>query len=132
VVDKLTKDAHFVLVKTTHKVANIAKIYMQEISKLHGVPKVIVFYRDPKLTSNFWKRLFKGFGTSYHLDSYEKTKRNNMIIEDMLRIHVMDQPSKWEDYLHLVEFDYNNGYQASLKMSLCYTLYGKKCNMPVS
>ena len=28
----------------------------------------------------------------------------------------MDQPSKWEDYLHLVEFDYNNGYHSSLNI----------------
>jgi hypothetical protein len=35
----------------------------------------------------------------------------------MLRMHVMDKTSKGEDYLHLVEFTYNNGYQASLKMS---------------
>jgi hypothetical protein len=42
VVDKLTKDAHFILVKLTHKEANIADIYMREISRLHGVPKEIV------------------------------------------------------------------------------------------
>jgi hypothetical protein len=42
VVDKLTKDAHFIMVKVTHKVANIAEIYMREISRLHGVPKAIV------------------------------------------------------------------------------------------
>jgi hypothetical protein len=29
----------------------------------------------------------------------------------------MDKPSKWGDYLHLVEFFYNDGYQASLNMS---------------
>jgi len=34
----------------------------------------------------------------------------------MLRKCVMENPSKWEDYLHLVEFDYSNGYQSSLKM----------------
>ena len=34
----------------------------------------------------------------------------------MLRMYVMDKPLKWEDYLHLVEFSYNNGYQASLKI----------------
>ena len=44
----------------------------------------------------------------------------------------MDKPSKWEDYLHLVEFSYNNGYQASLKMSPFEGLYGRKCNTPVS
>jgi hypothetical protein len=54
------------------------------------------------------------------------------VIEDMLRMYVMDKPSKWEDYLHLVEFSYNNGYQASLKMSPFEALYGRKCNMPVS
>jgi hypothetical protein len=56
----------------------------------------------------------------------------NQVIEDMLRMHVMDKPSKWEDYLHLVEFSYNNGYQESLKMSPFEALYGKKCNTIVS
>jgi hypothetical protein len=50
----------------------------------------------------------------------------------MLRMHVMDKPSKWEDYLHLVEFSYNNEYQGSLNMSPFEALYGKKCNTPVS
>jgi len=50
----------------------------------------------------------------------------------MLRMYVMDKPSKWEDYLHLVEFAYNNQYQESLKMSPFEALYGRKCNMPVS
>jgi len=102
VVDKLSKVAHFIPVKTTHKVANIADIYMKEVSKLHGVPKAIVSNKDPKFTSNFWKRLSKGFGTnlnlstSYHPKSGEQTERTNKIIEDMLRMHVMDQRSKWE------------------------------------
>ena len=39
----------------------------------------------------------------------------------------MDQPSKWEDYLHLVEFAYNNGYHSSLKMSPFEAMYGRKC-----
>ena len=44
----------------------------------------------------------------------------------------MDQPSKWEDYLHLVEFAYNNGYHSSLKMSPFEAMYGRKCNTPIS
>ena len=47
-------------------------------------------------------------------------------------MYVMDKPSKWEDYLHLVEFAYNNGYQSSLKMIPFEALYGRKCNTPVS
>ena len=44
----------------------------------------------------------------------------------------MDKPSRWEDYLHLVELAYNNVYHASLKMSPFEALYGRKCNTPVS
>jgi hypothetical protein len=47
-------------------------------------------------------------------------------------MYVMDQPSKSKDYIHLVEFAYNNGYQASLKMSPFEALYGRKCNTIVS
>jgi hypothetical protein len=54
------------------------------------------------------------------------------VIKDMLRMYVMDKPSKWEDYLHLVEFYYNNGYQTSLNMIPFEALYGRKCNTLVS
>jgi hypothetical protein len=50
----------------------------------------------------------------------------------MLRMYVMDKPSRWGDYLHLVEFSYNNGYHASLKMSPFEALYGRKCSTAVS
>ena len=58
VVDKLTKATHFILVKSTRKTDDIAKIFMKEIFKLHGLPKAIVSKRDVKFTSNFWKGLF--------------------------------------------------------------------------
>ena len=44
----------------------------------------------------------------------------------------MERPTKWEDYLHLVEFAYNNGYLASTKMIPFEVLYGKKCTTPVN
>ena len=68
VVDKLTKVAYFIPIKSTHKAANIAYIYMKEISRLHGIPKAIVSQRDSKFTSNFWKRLFKEFGTNLNFN----------------------------------------------------------------
>jgi hypothetical protein len=105
---------------------------------LHGIPKTIVSDRDLKFTSKLWKGLFKGFktnlnfNTAYHPKSDGKTERVNQVIEYMLRMYVMDKTSKWEDYLHLVEFYYNNGYQASLKMIPFEALYGRKCNTPIS
>jgi hypothetical protein len=111
---------------------------MKEVARIHGVTKALISNIDAKFTSNFWKDLFKGFeknlnlSTMYYPDSNGKTKRTNIIIEDMLKIYVMDQPLKWEDYIHLVEFNYNNGYQAPLKMSPFEALYSRKCNTLVS
>ena len=47
-------------------------------------------------------------------------------------MYVMDTSSKWEDYIHLVKFDYNIRYRTSLKMSPFEALYGRKCNTPMS
>ena len=62
-VDKLTKLTHFIPVKSTHKTDDIAKIFMKDIFKLHGLPKAIVSNRNVKFTSNFWKGLFVDLGT---------------------------------------------------------------------
>jgi hypothetical protein len=138
VVDKLTEAAHFIPMNITHKETNVADSYIREVARFHGVPKTIVSERETKFTSKFWKGLFKGFitnlnfSTAYHLDSNGQTKRVNQLIEDMLRMYMMVKPSKCEDYIHLVEFAYNNGYQASLKMSPFEALYGRQCNTLVS
>ena len=54
------------------------------------------------------------------------------MLEYMLFMYVMEKPSKWEYYLHLVEFDYNNVHQASLWMSPYESLYGRRCRTPVT
>ena len=138
VVDKLSKETHRIPVKTTHTSADIANIFMKEILCLHGIPKVIISDRDPKFTGNFWETSFKGldtklnFSTSYHLQMGGQIKRVNKVLEDMLRMYASDYPKKWEDYLHLVEFAYNNHYQASTTLSPFEILYGRKCNTPIT
>ena len=115
VVDKLTKSAHFIPVKSTHNTDDIAKLFMKEIFKLHGFLKAIVYDRDVKFTSNFWKGLFAdlgtkiNFSTAYHPQTDGHTKRVNQVLEDMLRMYMMEKPTKREEYLYLVEFAYNNG-----------------------
>jgi hypothetical protein len=64
VVDKLTKFVHFLPMKTTHTTTNIVEIFMKEIARLHGILRTPVLDRDKKFTSNFWRGLFKGFGTN--------------------------------------------------------------------
>eukprot|EP00253_Pinus_taeda_P002642 PITA_02642 len=138
VVDKLSKSSHFIPVQSTYRAAQIENIFMQNIFKLHGLPKVIISDRDVKFTSAFWRTLFEGLGTqlsfstAYHPQTDGQTERVNQVLEDMLRTYVMQQPTRWEDYLHLVEFAYNNGYHSSLKMSPFEVLYGRKCRTPSS
>jgi hypothetical protein len=64
VVDKLKKATHFVPVKTTHTKTNIMDILMKEIDRLHGIPRTIISDRDTKFIFNFWRGLFKEFGTN--------------------------------------------------------------------
>ena len=71
-VDKLSKYAYFIPLKSTYNAVNVVEIFLKEIFRLHGVPKTVIYDRDVKLTSNFWKSLFVGletkinFNTSYH------------------------------------------------------------------
>eukprot|EP00253_Pinus_taeda_P012189 PITA_12189 len=138
VVDKLSKAAHFIPVQSTYRAAQIAHIFMQNVFKLHGLPKTIISDRDVKFTSAFWKTLFAelgtqlNFSTAYHPQTDGQTERVNQMVEDMLRAYVMQQPTRWEDYLHLVEFAYNNGYHTSTQMSPFEVLYGRKCRTPAS
>ena len=72
------------------------------------------------------------FSTAYHTQIDGKTERLNQIVEDMLRMYVMKNPMKWDDYMHLANFVYNNGYQTSAKMSPFEALYGQKCRTLVT
>ena len=134
VVDRLTKVAHFIPVKSTHSTNEVVQVFIKDIMRLHGILRNIVSDRDAKFISRFWKELFAGLGielafsTTYHPHKDGHTERVNKILEDML----MHQYRRWEDYLPLVEFAYNNGYQESLKMSQIEALYGHNCNTPIN
>ena len=81
VVDKLTKATRFIPIKSMYKADAIMKIFMKVIFRLHGFPKEIIFDRDPKFTSKFWKGLFAylgtklNFKTSYHPQTDEQKKQ---------------------------------------------------------
>jgi hypothetical protein len=52
-VDRLTKSAHFVPVKTDYRASKYAKIYVARIMSLHGIPKIIVTDRGTQFVSQF-------------------------------------------------------------------------------
>ena len=56
IVDRLTKVAHFLLVKNTYSGARLAELYMERIVCLHGVSKKIVSNRVLSLHRNSGRR----------------------------------------------------------------------------
>ncbi|KAG8485714.1 hypothetical protein CXB51_019031 [Gossypium anomalum] len=69
VVDRLTKSAHFISVRTDYSLDKLAELYISQIVKLHGVPISIVSDRDPRFTSRFWKKLQEALGTKLHFST---------------------------------------------------------------
>ncbi|WRX34115.1 Integrase [Theobroma cacao] len=78
IVDRLTKSAHFILVKTSYGSAKYAKVYIDCIVRLHGVLVTIVFDRGPQFTNKFWRSLHEALGTrlnfstTYHPQTDDK------------------------------------------------------------
>jgi hypothetical protein len=137
IVDRLTKSAHFIPVRMDFPRERLAKLYMKEVVRLHGVPRSIVSDRDPRFVSEFWEGLHGSMGTklnrstAYHPESDGQTERVNQIMQDMLRACAMEFAGSWDEHLNLVEFAYNNSYQASIKMAPYEALYGRRCRTPV-
>jgi hypothetical protein len=81
IVDRLTKVAHFIPVKTTYSGAKLAELYMSRIVCLHGVSKKIVSDRGSQFTSKFWEKLHESmdtmlnFSSAYHPQKDGQTER---------------------------------------------------------
>jgi hypothetical protein len=63
IVDRLTKVAHFIPVKTTYSGPQLVELYMSRIVSLYGVSKKIVFDIGTQFTSRFWERLYETLDT---------------------------------------------------------------------
>ena len=60
-----------------------------------------------------------------------QSKRLIQVLKDMLRGCVMEFPRSWNRYIPLMEFAYNNSYQASIGMTPYKNLYGRRCRTSV-
>jgi hypothetical protein len=136
-VDRLTKVAHFIPIKTTYSRPQLAELYMLRIVYLYGVPKKIVSDRGTQFTSMFWDRLHETLDTqlcfcsAYHPQTNGETERVNQILEDMLRACALQYGRSWDNSLSYAELSYNNSYQESLKMAPFEMLYGHRCWTPL-
>ena len=138
IVDRLTKSAHFLPVKTTHTAKQYAQLYMDRIVSLHGIPKTIISDRGTQFIARFWEHFHAALGTqlirssAYHPQTDGQTERINQILKDMLRACALTYSQKWDESLPLAEFAYNNSYQESIRMAPFEALYGRRCRTPLN
>ncbi|WVZ52374.1 hypothetical protein U9M48_003443 [Paspalum notatum var. saurae] len=138
IIDRFTKSAHFIPVKTIYHAKTYAELYIARILSLHGVPQTITSDSGSLFVSRFWGHLQTALGTSlihsssYHPQTSGQVERVNQILEDMLRACALTYSAKWDECLSLAEFAYNNSYQKSLEMAPFEALYGRRCRTPLN
>jgi hypothetical protein len=72
IVDRLTKVAHFLQVRTTYSSARLAELYMERKVSLHGVPKKIVSDRGTQFISHYWQKIHESLGTKLNFSKFSK------------------------------------------------------------
>ena len=116
IVDRLTKSAHFIPIRIYYSMDRLAKLFVDEIVRLHGVPLSIMSDRDPRFASIFWKELQSALGTklkfitAFHPQTDGQLERLIQGLEHMLRGCVMEFSGSWDRYIPLMKFAYNNSF----------------------
>ncbi|GJQ93435.1 reverse transcriptase domain-containing protein [Tanacetum coccineum] len=96
IVDRLTKSAIFVSMRETDPLDKLARIYLKEVVSRHGIPVSIIYDRDPRFASRFWRTLQKALGTSldmstsYHPETDGQSEKKIQTLKDMLRACMID------------------------------------------
>ena len=114
IVDRFMKMIRLKKATTNISLEGIAKIYRNNIWKLHGIPRKILSDRGLQFALKFMEELTKALGTKrqlltvYHLQTDRQMERINQEIETFLRYYVNYQQDDWTNWLAAAEFQYNN------------------------
>ncbi|KAK9230064.1 hypothetical protein WN944_023031 [Citrus x changshan-huyou] len=131
VVDRLSKYAHFSALSHPYTAALVAKIFVRDVAKLHGMPRTIVSDRDPIFLSQFWEEFFQLQGSSlcrssaYHPQTDGQTEVVNRSLEGYLRCFAGHQPSTWTNWLPWAEWWYNTTFHSAIQMTPFEAIYGR-------
>ena len=137
IMDRLTKTAHFIAMRNTWTLEQLARAYLEEIVRLYGVPSSIMSDRDTRFQSGFWQKLQEAFGTllrfstTFHPATDREAERKIQTLEDVLRACALDFKKAWDEQLALIEFSYNNSYHSSIEMAPYEALYDRQCRTPL-
>ena len=90
-VDRFSKMAHFIPLRTEEHIKELALTFLEEIWRLYGLPESIISDRDTRFTSKFWMSLIHvlqvklNVSTAFHPETDKQTERVNQILEQYLR-----------------------------------------------
>jgi len=115
VVDRLTKIVYFISTMEKTLVEGLARLFRDNVWKLHGLPKSIISDRGPQFVAGLIRELNRILGiksklsTVFHPQIDGQTERVNQELEQYLRISIDHRQEQWLEWLGTVEFTYNKG-----------------------
>ena len=101
----------------------LAKLFYNNIWKLHGLPDSITSDREVQFASQFTKELNKMLGietklsTAFHSQTDGQTERINQEVEQYLRLFINHRQNDWSDWIPSAEFSLNNATFSVIKNS---------------
>jgi hypothetical protein len=134
IIDKLSRQAHFVSLPPKFDAFYLAHLYLHEVYRHHGLPRVLISNRDVRFTSFFWTALMKRLGgklifsTAYHPQTDGQSERTIGTLYDTIRPYVCCLQTDWDQYLDQLEFDYNNSEHTSSGQTPFLVAYGQHPN----
>ena len=137
VVDRFSKMAHFIPCSQTFDASRVAKLFLDQVVKLHGLPKTIVSDRDVRFTSYFWKTLWHllgtklKFSTAYHPQTDGQTEVVNRSLGNLLRCLVGESLGNWDLLLPHAKFAYNSSINRSTGKSAFEIVHGYRPRRPI-
>ena len=138
VVDKATRMVHLIPCRKSITAAETAKLYWDNVVKLHGIPAILYSDRGTQFTSQFWKSLWEltgtqlRFSTAYHPQTQGVVERMNSVVGQMLRCIIHEnRGSAWDSLLPTVELTINSLPNSSTGYSPFFLNYGYHPVLPV-
>jgi len=137
IVDRLTKQAIFILAHNTITFTDLARLFVLHVFSKHSIPSHVTSDRGSEFVSNFFQSLGTAldmqlhFTSDYHPEGDEQTKRMNQTLEQYLHVYCNYQQDNWSELLPLAEFAYNNTPSATTGVSLFFANKGYHQNITV-
>ena len=129
VVCRLTKMAHFIpMVNIT--ASNVAKTFLREVVRIHGIPQDIISDRDVAFTSQFWQTICSSMditlnmATAHHKQTDGQSENAIQQLKQYLRHYVNYSQDNWCELLPLAEIAHNTRKNTSTKETPFKANYG--------